>query len=407
MLGAMNFITTILNMRAPGMSFHKMPLFVWAVLITAVLLLLSLPVLAGKLILPALNSAICWKLFDNYTLYQTQSAGNPLDLNLLGIFRDYTPERTVCLSITMIPLKRSIIKNSTNLLFFNKQYTTQNINNNFASYLTGLIEGDGTIIVPKTERSVKGKLNYPSIQIVFHLRDFPLAQIIQKELNTGSLCRMKGINAYLLKISDMKGILLLVNILNGHMRTSKINTLYKLIDWLNVKNENLNLIKKPLDTSSLNSNAWLSGFIEADGSFSVFLNKKSIRLRFSLTQTSVNKFGNSNEEIMNNLAYLFGVKLSSYQRKNTPFSLELTVKTQSIKSNEILIDYLKKFPLWSSKYLDYIDWLKAFETFKKVSNSNNKSEDIFHEVLSIKEKINSRRTIFIWDHLKNFYNLDS
>lgn len=307
----------------------------------------------------------------------------------------------------MIPLKRSIIKNSTNLLFFNKQYTTQNINNNFASYLTGLIEGDGTIIVPKTERSVKGKLNYPSIQIVFHLRDFPLAQIIQKELNTGSLCRMKGINAYLLKISDMKGILLLVNILNGHMRTSKINTLYKLIDWLNVKNENLNLIKKPLDTSSLNSNAWLSGFIEADGSFSVFLNKKSIRLRFSLTQTSVNKFGNSNEEIMNNLAYLFGVKLSSYQRKNTPFSLELTVKTQSIKSNEILIDYLKKFPLWSSKYLDYIDWLKAFETFKKVSNLNNKSEDIFHEVLSIKEKINSRRTIFIWDHLKNFYNLDS
>ena len=73
-------ITTIINMRAPGMSFHKMPLFVWAVLITAVLLLLSLPVLAGKLILPALNSAICWELFDNYTLCQTQSAGNPLDL---------------------------------------------------------------------------------------------------------------------------------------------------------------------------------------------------------------------------------------------------------------------------------------------------------------------------------------
>jgi hypothetical protein len=63
-----------------------------------------------------------------------------------------------------------------------RNYTTSNNGSNtlLSSYIAGLIEGDGTIHVPKTERSSKGNLNYPSIQIAFHLKDLPLALLIQK-----------------------------------------------------------------------------------------------------------------------------------------------------------------------------------------------------------------------------------
>lgn len=408
--GYLSVITTIVNMRTPGIRLHKLALFGWAVVITAVLLLLSLPVLAGKVLL-ALNLANCWEEINSFILFLflslSLSAGCLININLLMFFRDYTPS-FVCYKfylniVCSLCHTRKLF--STGLSF--KGNTPFGRNNEFdprfASYLAGLIEGDGTIIVPKTERSPKGVLYYPSIQIVFDIRDFPLASILQSKLNHGSISRKKGTNAYIFTVNKFEGIILIVNIINGYMRTPKIYALHRLIDWLNSRFD-LDIERKNKDLSNINSNSWLAGFIDADGHFSVRTslgsNYPKIECKFELSQRQNDHNYENNYEYLSLIADLLFTTVKEL-RMDKP-KPEYRVRTTSLKGNLLLVEYLENYPLFSSKYLNYKDWRKVLTYFEVKSHTNSES---IKAIVEIKSQMNNQRTEFKWDHLGNFYNL--
>jgi cytochrome c oxidase subunit 1 len=72
LMGSINYITTVVNMRAPGMTYFRMPLVIWSLFITAILLLLALPVL---------TAALAMLLFDRTmgtSFFLPEGGGEPL-----------------------------------------------------------------------------------------------------------------------------------------------------------------------------------------------------------------------------------------------------------------------------------------------------------------------------------------
>jgi len=74
------------------------------------------------------------------------------------------------------------------------------------------------------------------------------------------------------------------------------------------------------------------------------------------------------------------------------------VNTSSIQSNIITIEYLNKYPLLSSKYLDFKNWEKALNLYVQKLH-----RDPVHleEIRNLKLNMNTKRTEFNWDHINN------
>lgn len=117
-------------------------------------------------------------------------------------------------------LKNSIDKKVLNNISDNTELNTNH--NQLGYYLAGLIEGDGSIIVPYTIRNKNGKLLYPKIKITFLEKDAPLANKLNNVLKNGTIESPKNKDYDNLLIQDTQTLYVLTKLINGKMRTKKI-----------------------------------------------------------------------------------------------------------------------------------------------------------------------------------------
>jgi hypothetical protein len=229
-------------------------------------------------------------------------------------------------------------------------------------------------------------------------------------LNSGVIYTEKtGVCRY--SITNSEGVINIINLVNGKFRTPKIKNLHLAIDNLN-KWRNSNLLKLPLDTSKLDSNGWLAGFIDSDGHFSVKLTgeygsdesktRGRVQCVFTINQSELNRVsGESNRAFMTELSEFFQVNLNHKSSKSPLFKQEcntLVFFAQSDRKHYIVTNYLQKFPLMTSKYLNYLAFYKGLSYLGK---RLTRQEVI--EIRDIKNSMNNKRRRYNWDHLDNFY----
>jgi hypothetical protein len=177
------------------------------------------------------------------------------------------------------------------------------------------------------------------------------------------------------------------------------------LDYLNKNSKNLIPLKsKGLDYSEVLSNSWLAGFTDGDGNFNVIITKKKgnnyiiqTQFRIELRQT-YHRFGNYGTtywDILSIIANLLGVNV--YNRSkilNDTIIYQYLIKSSTIRSIKFTRYYFDKYPLLSSKYLDYLCWCKIVD----LSAKKPLTPAIIKECEKIKLKMNTNRKEFNWDH---------
>lgn len=225
-----------------------------------------------------------------------------------------------------------------------------NINNKFKWWFIGFTEGDGSFIINKNGY-LEFKITQSSVdaQILFYIKKF---------LGFGSVSvQDKKNKTHHFRVRDKENLYKLIQIFNGNIITNYKLNQFKL--WVDAYNKayktNINIINNKHELTL--TNGWLAGFTDAEGCFTSSMSvsqktgKSITTVRYVISQKDDIEF--STDLAIKIKGYVTHVK--SYNGYNTVVNFG--------KLN-VILTYLKNYPLKTKKYISYTRWLKIYELVK-------------------------------------------
>lgn len=250
----------------------------------------------------------------------------------------------------------TVFNNSNHNILRTNVYEPDKSLNKFIEWLAGLIDGDGYFLLTK-----KG---YVSCEITMDIRDKAALYEIKHKYG-GSIKSMSGANASRYKLRHKKGIIDLINDVNGLIRNPiRLLQLNKLCVKYNIN------LKEPKPLTY--NNGWFSGLLDSDGS--IYFNEKAGQLYISVTQK--NKF------LLEPLRDLYGGKIYILSPKIEAFKYTIYRKNEVLN---LIDDYLKKYPLKTAKsFRVYL--AKDYYLLREYKNINVNHMDKYSEWITFKNK---------------------
>lgn len=337
-LGSINFLVTVANMRAQGMTLYRLPLFAWALCFVSILLIVSLPVFRAGLTMLLTDRNF------NTSFFLPAGGGDVILYQHLF----FTP----------IAIKES--EKTINDFCFNafkslNNHQYKDVPDAFLQWFVGFVEGEGCFTV-----DFRNNLSFVVTQ---RTADVQVLELIRNTLLFGSVIK-QGERTSRYVIQNLRDLYKILLILNGNLLLpSRQKKFAKFLEVFNQKiqknpknlSKNLKVIEPRFseNTPSM-KDAWLSGFTDGEGCFSVSFLRGSAtyRIRYLVSQK-----GSENLPLLSSLIRLFGVgSIEAHSKPNV-----YTFVISGCKNCEKVYEYFDLFPLKTKKAHSLTLWKEIHE----------------------------------------------